>query len=55
MTSRNWLRPAAAVASLMLVLLAAHMTRAQDVTRSEDVTIHVLATAEGNGEIMECG
>lgn len=55
MTSRIWLRLAAVLATLVLVLLAARASRAQDTTRTGDVTIHILATSQGTGEILECG
>lgn len=55
MTSRIWLRLAALVATFLSLVLAAHASQAEKPTRTDNVTIQILATAEGNGETMECG
>jgi hypothetical protein len=54
-TSRIWLRLAALVATFVTVLLAAQVSRAEKTARTENVTIQIVATAEGNGETLECG
>jgi len=38
-----------------MLVLAALASEAQNAKRSENVTIHILATADGTGEILECG
>ena len=57
MISRNWLGLSAALAALIVALVVGVVSSSAEnrPTRSENVTLQILATASNNGELEECG